>query len=110
MKKPENVQVDIGLIFRYRSIITMADFPHSLESFEPFLDSEQAAALVRIHPKTLQRLARIGRVHGYRIGKLWRFRASDLANCSEGTVQMPDSSATPVSPVPNNSCSQPSKR
>ena len=88
----------------------MADFPHSLESFEPFLDSEQAAALVRIHPKTLQRLARIGRVHGYRIGKLWRFRASDLASWSEEAGQMTGSCAMPVSPVPNYSCPQPSKR
>ena len=88
----------------------MVDFPHPVESFEPFLDSEQAAALVKIHPKTLQRLARIGCVHGYRIGKLWRFRASDLANWSEVTVQMTNSSATPVSPVPNYSCPQPSKR
>jgi excisionase family DNA binding protein len=47
-------------------------------SLEPFLDSDQAAAILRIHPKTLQRLARHGRVVGYRIGKLWRFHASDL--------------------------------
>ncbi len=37
---------------------------------EPFLDSDQAAAILRIHPKTLQRLARCGRVTGYRFGKL----------------------------------------
>ncbi len=42
---------------------------------EPFLDSDQAAAILRIHPKTLQRLARYGRVIGYRVGKLWRFHA-----------------------------------
>lgn len=53
----------------------MSDFPYE---FEPFLDSEQAAALVKVHPKTLQRYARAGRVTGYRLGKLWRFRASDL--------------------------------
>lgn len=45
---------------------------------EPLLDSDQAAAILHIHPKTLQRLARHGRVTGYRIGKLWRFHASDL--------------------------------
>jgi excisionase family DNA binding protein len=53
----------------------MSDFP---QNFEPLLDSEQAAALVRIHPKTLQRYARSGLVSGLRVGKLWRFRASDL--------------------------------
>ncbi len=45
---------------------------------EPFLDSDEAAALLRIHPKTLQRHARHGRVTGYRVGKMWRFHASDL--------------------------------
>ncbi len=48
----------------------MSDFKFSTE---PFLDSDQAAAILRIHPKTLQRLARHGRVIGYRVGKLWRF-------------------------------------
>jgi hypothetical protein len=38
---------------------------------EPFLNSDQAAAILRIHPKTLQRLARHGQVIGYRVGKLW---------------------------------------
>jgi excisionase family DNA binding protein len=56
----------------------MFDCPRSFADFEPFLNSEQAAALVKVHPKTLQRLARNGRVVGYRVGKLWRFRASDL--------------------------------
>ena len=46
--------------------------------FEPLIDTEQAAALLSIHPKTLQRMARRGEVRGYQLGKLWRFRASDL--------------------------------
>jgi excisionase family DNA binding protein len=46
--------------------------------FEPLLDSEEAAALLKIHPKTLQKLARSGRVDAIQIGKLWRFRASAL--------------------------------
>ena len=49
-------------------------FPH----FERFLNSREAAALLQIHPKTLQRLARKGEIRAMRIGKLWRFRASDL--------------------------------
>jgi excisionase family DNA binding protein len=53
----------------------MSDFPHVLENL---LDSEQAAAIVKVHPKTLQRYARNGIVSGLRVGKLWRFRASDL--------------------------------
>lgn len=46
--------------------------------FEPILDSEEAAALLKIHPKTLQKLARKGRIPGFRIRKLWGFRASAL--------------------------------
>ena len=47
-------------------------------NFERFLDSREAAALLQIHPKTLQRLARKGEIRAMRVGKLWRFRASDL--------------------------------
>ena len=46
--------------------------------FEPLLDSQEAAALLKIHPKTLQKLARAGQVPALRLGDLWRFRASVL--------------------------------
>ena len=49
--------------------------------FERLLDSTEAAALLRIHPKTLQRMARGGQIAGIQIGKLWRFRASVLNSC-----------------------------
>jgi excisionase family DNA binding protein len=45
---------------------------------EPLLDSEQAAAVVKIHPKTLQKFAREGKIEAVHIGKLWRFRRSAL--------------------------------
>jgi excisionase family DNA binding protein len=46
--------------------------------FEPLLDSIEAAALLRIHPKTLQKMARRGVLQGRHVGKCWRFRVSDL--------------------------------
>jgi excisionase family DNA binding protein len=46
--------------------------------FEPLLNSEQAAELLQIHHKTLQKFARRGEVHGSHVGKQWRFRVSDL--------------------------------
>ena len=46
--------------------------------FKPLLDSVQAAELLRIHPKTLQRMARNGEIVATQIGKLWRFRATEL--------------------------------
>jgi len=47
-------------------------------SFEQLLDSDEAAALLKIHPKTLQKMARNGQIKGVQVGKLWRFRASVL--------------------------------
>jgi len=58
---------------------------HAQSAFEPILDSQEAAALLNIHPKTLQKLARKGRIPGFRIGKLWGFRASALNRWLENT-------------------------
>jgi excisionase family DNA binding protein len=46
--------------------------------FEQLLDEEEAAKLLRVHPKTLQALARRGEVPCLRMGKYWRFRESSL--------------------------------
>ena len=51
---------------------------NNFSEFEPLLDSLQAARLLRIHPKTLKKMARRGEIRAAHIGKLWRFRASDL--------------------------------
>ncbi len=47
-------------------------------TFEPLLDSHQASKLLCIHHKTLSRMARLRLIPAARIGKLWRFRASEL--------------------------------
>jgi excisionase family DNA binding protein len=47
---------------------------------EPLLDSIQASAILLIHPKTLQRMARRGQMPAVRVGKLWRFRRTDINN------------------------------
>jgi excisionase family DNA binding protein len=46
--------------------------------FEPLLTDEQAAALLGLHPKNLQRLARTAEIPAHRIGRFWRYRASEL--------------------------------
>jgi excisionase family DNA binding protein len=46
--------------------------------FEQLLDDTEASALLGLHPKTLQKLARVGQVPAYRVGRFWRYRASDL--------------------------------
>ena len=50
----------------------------AIGNFERLLDSDEAASLLGIHKKTLQRMARNGIVPGFQIGDLWRFRASVL--------------------------------
>ena len=57
----------------------MFDSHHVLE---PLLDTEQAAAFVKVRPKALPRYACTGLVASLRVGKQWNFRVSDLGHCS----------------------------
>ncbi|MGH9606085.1 MAG: helix-turn-helix domain-containing protein [Terracidiphilus sp.] len=43
---------------------------------EPLIDSDKAAEMIGVAPKTLQKYARYGLVRGVHVGKFWRFRAS----------------------------------
>ena len=52
--------------------------PPTSEIPERLIDSEEAAAIIGIHPKTLQRYARRGLIRGFHVGKLWRFRGSTI--------------------------------
>ena len=50
----------------------------SQKDFEPLLDTEEAARLLRMHPRTLRTKARSGSIPAVQVGKRWRFRASTL--------------------------------
>jgi excisionase family DNA binding protein len=51
------------------------------KAYEPLLnDSEAARFLGGVHPKTVQRMARRGEVPHYRVGKYYRYRASELSS------------------------------
>jgi excisionase family DNA binding protein len=45
---------------------------------EPLITADQAAALLKLHPKTVKRLAQVGELPGMKIGRVWRFRESSL--------------------------------
>lgn len=47
-------------------------------SFEPLIDASTAAGLLKVHRKTLERMALRGEIPGHKVGKFWRFRASEL--------------------------------
>ena len=49
------------------------------ELYEPLIsDAEAASFLGGLHPKTVQRMARRGELPAHRVGKYWRYRASEL--------------------------------
>jgi hypothetical protein len=72
-----------GQSLERRSVMaqTLSKFPprsvdnHSfgLNDFEPLLNSHQAAQLLDIHHKTIQKLARRGEIHGPHVGKYVAF-------------------------------------
>lgn len=49
------------------------------KEIEILLDSQEAATVLGVHPRTLQRMAQRGEITGVQVGKLWRFRGSSLA-------------------------------
>jgi excisionase family DNA binding protein len=45
---------------------------------EVLLDSHEAAAVLGVHPRTLQRMVHRGQITGVQVGKLWRFSPSAI--------------------------------
>ena len=48
------------------------------ETIEPAWNCIEAARFLRLHPKTVKRLARLGQIPGRQLGRRWFFRPSDL--------------------------------
>jgi excisionase family DNA binding protein len=67
---------------------------------EPYVDAKEGAAFLRIHPKTLMRLAREGVVRAYSfsdgVRRHWRFLVSELDTWMRSRV---NSNAHPVRSV-----------
>ena len=57
--------------------------------FEPLLDVQQAAQLLRLHPKTVQKWAREQRIPAVRYGKRWLFRSSELDSWVQSQLNWP---------------------
>jgi excisionase family DNA binding protein len=45
---------------------------------EPLLTSAEAAWILKIHPKVVERKAKAGEIPALKVGKYWRYRATDL--------------------------------
>lgn len=59
----------------------------NMRTLEPFVGPLEASKFVRLHPATVQRLARTGNIPGHPVGdgqrRRWRFRLSELGQWLE---------------------------
>jgi len=62
------------------------------------LDAREAAALVKVNPETLVKMAKTGRVPAVKFGREWRFRADQLE--ASPAAGRPRSPAPPARPRP----------
>lgn len=70
---PKDLDFEIGSIPTNQKKVM-----RTLPQFEPLLSDAEAGELLGLHPKTVQRMARRGAIPAIRIGRYWRFRASEL--------------------------------
>lgn len=61
---------------------------HFGTEFESLITPGEASTYLRVHPKTVIRLARERSIPALRIGRHWRFRRSDLMDWTERKVEL----------------------
>lgn len=66
----------------------------NLPPLEPLLDAESVGRILGLHPGTVLRLARSGRLPALRYARHWHFRPSDITQWLQRQVVLP----TPPSP------------
>lgn len=71
--------------------------PDSCEqhAFESLLDLREAAAILGMHRKTLEAMARNGEVPAVKLGKRWKFRLSSLDLWVENRLHSTTQPGTP---------------
>ncbi len=57
-----------------------------MASEEP-VGAEEAAKMLGVTPRTVTRLAERGEIPGFRVGKLWKFRPSDIREYIESQIR-----------------------
>ena len=56
-------------------------------SLERLLDSIDVAELLMIHQKVVERMAARGEIPGFKVGRFWRYRASDLETWMNSKIE-----------------------
>lgn len=62
---------------------------------ETYYSVEQVASLIDMHPKTIQRYIREGKLKAQKVGKAWRVTGHDLSVFVEGTDGVIETTASP---------------
>jgi excisionase family DNA binding protein len=57
-----------------------------MASQEP-IDAEEAAKMLGVTARTVTRLAERGEIPGFRVGRLWKFRRSDIQEYIERQIR-----------------------
>jgi excisionase family DNA binding protein len=71
---------------------------------EEIMTPSEVAALLKIHLKTVYKLAEKGVIPGSRIGRSWRFSRNDVLELvSSRTMGMPDNGQSEIRAVANGS-------
>jgi excisionase family DNA binding protein len=70
------------------SLRTLDNNENRQTSCEPLLSTEEAARILRIHPRTLTRMAKNLEIPAFQIGRHWRFRALDLDKWSSTKISL----------------------
>ena len=55
---------------------------------EEILTIREVVELLKLHPKTVNKLANTGRLAAYKIGRQWRFRKSEVLPGGQGDQEM----------------------
>lgn len=66
---------------------------------ETFYTVEQISQMLSIHPKTIQRYIREGKLKAIKIGKSWRIGGHELSCFTEGTKPGTSTEGSPPGPV-----------
>jgi excisionase family DNA binding protein len=65
--------------FRDLSVATATSPPNRAAGvMEALLTSAEAARVLKIHPKVVERMAKRGEIPALKVGKFWRYRATSL--------------------------------
>ena len=66
---------------------------------ETYYSVEQIAQMLNIHPKTIQRYIREGKINAVKLGKSWRVSGHDLSRFTEGTTGQEEHQTGPTGTV-----------